>query len=91
MEILTKMCSLIFMLCKSKNKKKNPQTQFRVKWDGVECCPCTKKLQIAKLQKSETCLEFVWEILWRDFGKNDGIVSSFLISQMRNTTDTHFC
>lgn len=41
MEILSKMCSLVFMLCKSKNKK--PQTQFRTEWAGVEWRPCTRK------------------------------------------------
>lgn len=69
MEILSKMCSLVFMLCKSENKTKQktprkqnkttPETQFATEWDGVEQCPCMRK-------KNETfpVLHFsVWEIL----------------------------
>lgn len=75
MEILSKMCSLVFMLCKSENKKKS-QTQFGIEQDGVEQSPCTETshCSTAKTGDGPRASGMAWGSLWRGFGKSDGIL-----------------
>lgn len=60
---------------------KQKSLKLNLGWSGKgwSLAHARKKLQTAKLQKANLSLSLilVWEILWRDFGKSDGMLSKW--------------